>query len=248
MVKVREDLTGQTFGRLTVIEQVEDYINQNGKHRARWKCQCECSNVVEVVGVYLKNSKTQSCGCLNRERIVEHTKKCNDYEVQEDYVIMYTCNNEPFFIDIEDFWKVRDICWNSNGCGYLCGWVDNKKILLHRLIMDCPDNMVVDHINHDVSDNRKNNLRIVTHQQNMTNLKKSKNNTSGTTGVSWDKYSKKWAAYIAINNKTIKLGRFANIDDAIKARKEAEQKYFGEYSYDNSQKIGGRNEVSTDRN
>ena len=62
-----------------------------------------------------------------------------------------------------------------------------------------------------------------------------RNNTSGVTGVSWDKAENKWKAQIGINNKMIHLGRFDNFDEAVKARQEAEQKYFGEYSYDSSQ-------------
>ena len=110
MVKVREDLTDKVFGRLKVIKQIEDYVTPKGVHSPKWLCECECGNNIEVVGYKLKNHHTQSCGCLQKERTIEYNKKPNDYEIQEDYVIMYTCNNEPFLIDLEDFWKVRDIC------------------------------------------------------------------------------------------------------------------------------------------
>ena len=43
MVKVREDLTGRTFGKLIVLHQVEDYITPKGKHYARWLCECSCA-------------------------------------------------------------------------------------------------------------------------------------------------------------------------------------------------------------
>lgn len=61
-------------------------------------------------------------------------------------------------------------------------------------------------------------------------------NTSGVTGVSFNKKSDKWEAYIGIDNKRIHLGKFNDFEDAVSARKEAEEKYFGEWSYDNSQK------------
>ena len=57
-------------------------------------------------------------------------------------------------------------------------------------------------------------------------LRKSKNNTSGTTGVSWDKTYQKWNAYIMLKRKRKNLGYFHNKQDAINARKEAEDKYF----------------------
>ena len=67
------------------------------------------------------------------------------------------------------------------------------------------------------------------------NAKLRSNNTSGVTGVSFNKKRNKWVSTICINKKRIQLGGFDNFEDAILARKQAEEKYFGEYSYDNSQ-------------
>ena len=55
------------------------------------------------------------------------------------------------------------------------------------------------------------------------------NNTSGCTGVAWIKENNRWWAYICINNSTINLGYFIDYNEAVKVRKEAEIKYFGEY-------------------
>ena len=63
------------------------------------------------------------------------------------------------------------------------------------------------------------------------------NNTSGFTGVSWNKQQQKWRSWITYKDNVINLGMFSNFEDAVKARKEAEKKYFGEWSYDNSQNI-----------
>ena len=95
--------------------------------------------------------------------------------------------------------------------------------------MNCPDDMVVDHINLNPLDNRKMNLRICTKQQNEMNRPLRNNNTSGITGVSLYKQTNKWRAYIEYNQKYIHLGLFDTKEDAIKARKQAEIKYFGEY-------------------
>lgn len=54
--------------------------------------------------------------------------------------------------------------------------------------------------------------------------------TRGFTGVYWNKANEKWCSNIKVNNKTIYLGSFDLIDDAMRARKEAEQKYFGEFA------------------
>lgn len=238
MVKVKEDLTGKTFGRLTVIKQAEDYITPKGKHSAKWLCKCNCGNFTEVKGAELKRRRISSCGCLRHESVIErnkkYKKKYNRYEICGNYVTMYTLNNEPFDIDLEDFWKVKDICWHKDTSGYIVGITNDNIIRLHRYVMNCPDDMEVDHKKHDKSDNRKENLRIATRSQNMMNHCINKNNTSGTTGVKQYGTNGKWSADITVNGTRIYLGTFDNLDDAIKARKEAEEKYFGEWSYDNS--------------
>lgn len=61
-----KDLTGKKFGRLTVIEQVEDYVSPSG-HKHMWKCQCECGNTTKVIGSSLTSGVTKSCGCLQTE-------------------------------------------------------------------------------------------------------------------------------------------------------------------------------------
>ena len=69
------------------------------------------------------------------------------------------------------------------------------------------------------------NIRQATHHENMMNCKKSKNNSSGVTGVQWDKARGKWIAVIMVNYKNIHLGRYIYIFDAICARKSAEHRY-----------------------
>lgn len=66
MVKVRKDLTGMVFGKLTVIEQAEDYIAPSGQHFAKWLCECSCKKHTRLVvsGNNLKNGHTKSCGCI----------------------------------------------------------------------------------------------------------------------------------------------------------------------------------------
>lgn len=123
---------------------------------------------------------------------------------------------------------------------------DTKKYIIfsfHRIVTDCPDDLVPDHINGKDSrfDNRKCNLRLTTTSQNNMNKGLRINNTSGVTGVNFDKRLQQWRSRIGVNKETIELGYFDKFEDAVKARKEAEEKYFGEFSYDNSQKIGSNN-------
>ena len=97
--------------------------------------------------------------------------------------------------------------------------------------MEIKDKKIVDHINHNPLDNRKSNLRICTNQENIFNSKIAKTNKSGVKGVYWDTSRNKWHAQICIDNKTKDLGRFTNIEDAIKVRKESEELYQREFKY-----------------
>ena len=97
---------------------------------------------------------------------------------------------------------------------------------MHRIIWEMhngpiPDGMEVDHINHVRTDNRIENLRLVSRLENCKNRKLNSNNTSGFNGVSWSKRDGKWLAYIYINKKRIRLGLYSDISKAIAAREKA---------------------------
>ena len=83
----------------------------------------------------------------------------------------------------------------------------------------------IDHIDRDKSNNIWNNLRIVSHSVNGHNAAIRSHNTSGHKGVALFKESNKWMAYISVNGKRIHLGLFNLLEDAVKARKDAEVKY-----------------------
>jgi hypothetical protein len=90
---------------------------------------------------------------------------------------------------------------------------------------------LVDHINRNSLDNRRENLRLATFSLNNANSQKRSNNTTGYRGVYWIKQKQKWHSRIQVNNKTICLGTFNNSIDAAKAYDKASHKYFGDYGY-----------------
>lgn len=83
----------------------------------------------------------------------------------------------------------------------------------------------IDHINGNGNDNSAINLRSVNHQENLKNMRRHANNTSGICGVHWNSDRCKWHAQITVKNKSMNLGRFDNIFDAACARKSAEKKH-----------------------
>lgn len=113
--------------------------------------------------------------------------------------------------------------------GYLCVTINGKRLFAHRLAWVLhhgaqPDGEI-DHINGDRADNRIVNLRCVDHISNKRNTKRQRNNTSGHCGVWWHSKSKMWASSICVGGKTVHIGRYPVIGDAITARLEAEKKY-----------------------
>lgn len=95
-----------------------------------------------------------------------------------------------------------------------------RRILMHRLIMNAPQGMVVDHINHNGLDNRRHNLRVVTPTENLGNRRRNKNNTSGYKGIYYEPLRGKWRATIRHNSKIYRLGRFDTATEAARAYDE----------------------------
>jgi hypothetical protein len=113
--------------------------------------------------------------------------------------------------------------------------IDRKFLKLHRVIWVLmtgrwPDEMI-DHINHNRADNRWENLREATHLENCRNRDPAKTKSkSGRVGVSWLSARGRWNAYIGIHNRTLDLGCFEALEDAIEARCAAEKHFFGSFA------------------
>lgn len=143
--------------------------------------------------------------------------------------------------DFKLFWKLRDDVrtqWNVRYAGREAGTkgsggyaqviVNCKPIGAHRIIWEMYNGpiskgMEIDHINHIRDDNRIENLRLVSKHENLKNQSKRNDNTSGVTGVSWNKREQKFRAYININGKEKHIGYFVDFESAVLARKALEK-------------------------
>jgi hypothetical protein len=101
---------------------------------------------------------------------------------------------------------------------------------MHRVIMNTPDGFDTDHINGDRLDNRRENLRICTHIENMQNQGKRENNTSGYKGVTFHKREKKWRAQVQMQGKRKTVGSYTSKEEAYLAYCEAAKKYHGDFA------------------
>lgn len=226
---------GVPDSRLTVLERAEDYVSPSGGHVEQWLCQCECGSNPIVVSKYrIKNGQTKSCGCLKRERVSNANRKINQYDLSGEYGIGWTTNtNVEFYFDLKDYDTIKEYTWyeyvnpKTKYHSLRTRERGTRKNILMTDLLGCK---FYDHIDRNPLNCRRNNLREVTQQQNTVNKSKMSNNTSGITGVSWDKQRQLWAANICKNYHRVWLGWFQNKDDAIIARLNAEVKYYGEFA------------------
>ncbi len=114
--------------------------------------------------------------------------------------------------------------WRVHGCNGR-----RERYLLHRVVIDAPENIQVDHINCDSLDNRKENLRLATRSQNLGNRRVRKNSKSGYKGVRVTP-GDRFRAYIVRNKKEVNLGTYADALDAAIAYNFAAEKVYGEYA------------------
>jgi hypothetical protein len=137
------------------------------------------------------------------------------------------------FVDEQDFQLVSKYRWHLSSTGYVRSGIypNDSPTSLHHLIVGNPmPGFVVDHINGNRLDNRRNNLRVVSIANNSRNRNRSKRNKSGVTGVylfrdTNGKRTEKWRACISVKGKYIGLGLYATIEEAVDARRKAEKKY-----------------------
>lgn len=152
----------------------------------------------------------------------------NEYVVKDGFAELIIKNIEKqivvtSMIDIEDIDKCKKKIWNVTSKNYVVS--SNKRIRLHRYVMDYNGPLQVDHINRNRLDNRKENLRIVSGFIN--------NQNNSCVGVSFDKHAKKWKAEFQRFGKAYYVGIFDTKKEAIKAR----QKAIKEFESQNTNKL-----------
>ena len=248
-----KNLVGQKFGSLTVVK----FAYSKGTH-SYWECLCDCGEICIKSITFLKKSINKMCSnCIetysrienvicsmniNKDgRIIHKIKFANDKRNKYEKIDGYIKINEKILIDESDLSFIdsfeRYISVDSRGYAYFS--YQNRDIYIHRLLTNVPlfyekDNTYVcDHINGNRLDNRRSNLRIIQKKDNAVNCGKRKDNKSGYKGISWLARLNKWQVNIQFQKQNHYIGVFENFEDAVKARKEAEIKYFGELNRSN---------------
>lgn len=143
-------------------------------------------------------------------------------------------------VDDEDIELVANYSWRvipTRNTMYAKAYVrgsgrkNPQQVFMHRLIMNAPKGIEVDHINGNGLDNRKENMRLCSHAQNIQNQRNTScRGSSSYRGVSWSKKDKRWVAQICKDYSNEVLGYFKNEKEAALAYNEAALKYFGEFA------------------
>lgn len=207
------DMTGETVGRLRVVRRVE---NRDG--RAWWQCECECGAIKEISGKSLRNGKTQSCGCLQREttssRFIKHGY--TDRPIYNVWLSMkQRCRNR----NSKDFKH-----YGGRGIDYSDSW-DSFENFLKDMGEMPKEGYSLERIDNNKGYNKENCIWADATTQ-ARNRRRYKNNRTGVTGVFHNKQTDRYYANIRVGGDLLFLGSYGNIEDAIQKRKEAEKEYF----------------------
>ncbi len=199
---------GKKFGRLTPVEFL-GIVDKNNS----WLCSCECGGNKVVRQSRLKSGEVKSCGCLWHE-------SSHGLSMSQTYNI---------------YKQMKQRCLNENhtafknygrkGVSVSEEWLESFENF-YADMGECPEGMSLDRIDPN-GDYCKENCRWADKSMQQFNRNLLDSNTSGKTGVNFNKKSSKWRAYITVEYKQIHLGYFMSFEDAVRAREEAELKYFG---------------------
>ena len=180
---------GKKFNKLTILKYAGK--DKQGAKRVEVQCDYEKKTIFTLYLYNVKNGITKSCGCLHKIVNFEMFKKYNKYDLTGEYGIGIDYKGKEFYFDLEDYDKIKDISWTVNR-NRVMGSLNDKIILFHKLITNTDKNIIIDHIDRNPTNNKKENLRVVTTSQNNMNKKgHGKMSEFGIKGISWDKFNKK---------------------------------------------------------
>lgn len=208
---------GDTYGQLTIAKLIGSVL-YSGKKRKLWQCECSCGNVVELLDDYLKKKtlRETSCGNCREDSFYKNTIS----ERSSWASIFVRCYNVDCISYKYYGGRGISICdrWNPDKGGSFINFYEDMGKRL--------EGMTLDRIDSD-GDYEPSNCRWATRTEQEVNKKQRSKNTSGKTGVYFYKKYSKWEVKISVNKRQVYVGMYENFEDAVKAREDAELKYYG---------------------
>ena len=200
----QKDLTGQRFGRLVCLEPSSQLDKQGG---TQWLCQCDCGKQCLAATHQLLCGYKKSCGCLSHPPLKDYVGKRFGMLT----VLEYAGKRDGMHR-----WRCLCDCGNETIVGQTllqggrtksCGCLQNSIIKTNMKFVDGTSVTLLE----------KTGKRLL------------KNNSSGYNGVYLNRRTQKWTAQIGFKGKNYNLGSFSRIEDAVDARKKAEDRIYGEF-------------------
>lgn len=205
-----KNLKGQSFGRLTVIEEA----GRDKWKQVLWRCLCVCGKTTIVVGGNLRSGTTKSCGCFNKDQLTTHG--------------MYGSSTHSAWESM----KAR--CGNPNNANYKNYGGRGIKVCekwhkFESFFEDMgkkPNGLTLERRDNEQGYSKEN-CKWATYIEQSRNTRIRCTNKTGIKGVSWDKQRQRYQAKICVNYKQILIGRFTNLEAAKAARQQAELTHWG---------------------
>ncbi len=208
------DYRGKRFGRLLVLREAEPHIGRSGDRRRQWVCRCDCGNEVTVLQTSLQKGATTSCGCL--QRVYRDT----DLTGERFGMLTVEGTEEPAPLSGSTVWRCRCDCGNTKEY--------TTSVLTSGRVCSCGC-----HQTEQRQQRMKDNVFDMYNGTNISRIRKQtlqRNNTTGVRGVHKvlgpTPQDDRWIAMIGVQRKRIYLGCFHSLEDAVKARRVAEEQYF----------------------
>lgn len=212
-----QDLTGQRFGRLTVLSRAEDYISPAGKRTTRWLCRCDCGTEKIMLRNVIK--RAGSCGCVRREKAAMLARDLGGQRFGRWTVIKRASLPHPDSTGAKTGWLCKCSCgtgrilparYLTSGASTSCGCQTTEKAA--KRIIPTGQNVLGRYDGTVVSK--------------LSKTAPTASSKTGVRGVYWSASDQRYIAKIGLRNKSIYLGRFKTLEKAAAARKEAEDRYY----------------------
>lgn len=213
MSQLKRDLTGERFGYLVVVSRAPNRPPPSGV--VMWNCECDCGKKKVIQGSSLKSGNTTSCGCHRFTTITKHMLTGTpEYRSWAAALQRCTNSNNPDFHH-----------YGGRGIEVCQEWASSFETFYEEM-GERPEGTSLDRV--DPNGNYcKENCRWVDQSVQCYNRRKSSNNRSGRTGVSWNERDKLWAA-TWVEDKKRKIKHFKTFEEALICREEAELRLYGE--------------------
>ena len=193
---MKHDLTGNTYGRLTVLGD-DGTRSKSGK--VLWNCLCECGNTTHVRADHLKNGSVISCGCLNNDKKHERFKDLANTET------------DNFKVIDRAYSKNQRVYWNCV-CKHCGSHIELQSNQIERYSScGCKHNL-----------STKERMAEISDPKSLRTNKPTAKSTTGVRGVYFNKRKNRYQAFINVDKKPKYLGTYTSLEEASKIRREAE--------------------------